>query len=117
MFWRVDASGSEEAIVPFGAGVPRASRRNVEIVALNDDAALERVFKARGEEIACVVIEPIVGNAGSISATPEWLQKLRDLCTGNGSLLVFDEVKTGFRVAKGGAQVGGFPPRPPPREV
>ena len=51
-----------------------------------------------------MVLEPIIGNAGSIAASPEWLQKLRDLCDQNGSLLIIDEVKSGFRVAKGGAQ-------------
>jgi glutamate-1-semialdehyde 2,1-aminomutase len=50
------------------------------------------------------LLEPIIGNAGSISAKPKWLQKLRDLCSSHGSLLLIDEVKSGFRVAKGGAQ-------------
>ena len=50
------------------------------------------------------MLEPIIGNAGSISAKPKWLQKLRDLCSSHGSLLLIDEVKSGFRVAKGGAQ-------------
>jgi glutamate-1-semialdehyde 2,1-aminomutase len=51
-----------------------------------------------------VVIEPIIGNAGSVAATQEWLQRLRDLCTQHGTVLIIDEVKSGFRVAKGGAQ-------------
>ena len=51
-----------------------------------------------------MVLEPIIGNAGSIAATPAWLQRLRDLCSQHGALLILDEVKTGFRVAKGGAQ-------------
>jgi glutamate-1-semialdehyde 2,1-aminomutase len=51
-----------------------------------------------------VVLEPIIGNAGSVSASQWWLQRLRDLCTQHGTLLIIDEVKSGFRVAKGGAQ-------------
>jgi glutamate-1-semialdehyde 2,1-aminomutase len=92
------------SVIPFGAGIPAKSRDLVDIIGLNDDEALEHIFRLRGEELACVLLEPIIGNAGSISATPQWLQRLRDLCDANGTLLLIDEVKSGFRVDKGGAQ-------------
>jgi glutamate-1-semialdehyde 2,1-aminomutase len=65
---------------------------------------MQAVFASRGDRIAAVVIEPIMGNCGSIPATTEYLRFLKSLCGMNGSLLIFDEVKTGFRVARGGAQ-------------
>ena len=92
------------SVIPFGAGIPAKTRDLVDIIGLNDDEALEHIFRLRGEELACVLLEPIIGNAGSISATPQWLQRLRDLCDANGTLLLIDEVKSGFRVDKGGAQ-------------
>ena len=92
------------AVVPFGAGIPAKARELVDIIGLNDFEALENLFKQRSDQLACVLLEPIIGNAGSIAATPAWLQRLRDLCDQNGTLLLIDEVKSGFRVAKGGAQ-------------
>ena len=92
------------AVIPFGGGIPQRARDLVDLIVLNDHEMLEHLFAQQGEQIACVVLEPIIGNAGSISATPEWLQRLRDLCTQHGTMLIIDEVKTGFRVAKGGAQ-------------
>lgn len=91
-------------IIPFGAGISENSRSLVEVIGLNDHTALEQLFTNQGSELACVILEPIIGNAGSIAATPTWLKKLRDLCTTNGVILILDEVKTGFRVAAGGAQ-------------
>jgi len=91
-------------VIPFGGGIPATARNLVDLIVLNDTEMLEALFAKRGEQIACVVLEPIIGNAGSISATQAWLQRLRDLCTEHGSMLIIDEVKTGFRVAKGGAQ-------------
>ena len=92
------------AVIPFGAGIPAKARDLVDIIGLNDFEALENLFKQRSDQLACVLLEPIIGNAGSIAATPAWLQRLRDLCDQNGTLLLIDEVKSGFRVAKGGAQ-------------
>lgn len=91
-------------VIPFGGGIPAGARDLVDLIVLNDTPMLESLFAQRGEQIACVVLEPIIGNAGSISATQAWLQRLRDLCTQHGAMLIIDEVKTGFRVAKGGAQ-------------
>ena len=110
MMWKSDIEqwdpkGSiPPTVIPFGGGIPATARNLVDLIVLNDTEMLEALFAKRGEEIACVVLEPIIGNAGSISATQAWLQRLRDLCTQYGTMLIIDEVKTGFRVAKGGAQ-------------
>ena len=110
MMWKSDIeqwdpNGSiPPSVIPFGGGIPATARNLVDLIVLNDTEMLEALFTKRGEQIACVVLEPIIGNAGSISATQAWLQRLRDLCTQYGTMLIIDEVKTGFRVAKGGAQ-------------
>jgi len=110
MMWKSDIEqwdpkGSiPPTVIPFGGGIPATARNLVDLIVLNDTEMLEALFAKRGEQIACVVLEPIIGNAGSISATQAWLQRLRDLCTEHGTMLIIDEVKTGFRVAKGGAQ-------------
>jgi len=110
MMWKSDIEhwqpGSAEApkVIPFGSGIPARSRDLLSIISHNDFEALENLFAMQGDALACVVIEPIIGNAGSVSATQEWLQRLRDLCTQHGTVLIIDEVKSGFRVAKGGAQ-------------
>ena len=110
MMWKSDIEGwggdpsITPDIVPFGAGIPAQTRSLVDFIPLNDPAALERVFREKGEQIAAVLLEPIMGNCGSIAATKEWLQSLRDTCSRHGSMLIIDEVKTGFRVALGGAQ-------------
>jgi glutamate-1-semialdehyde 2,1-aminomutase len=110
MMWKVDVENwsptdhKEPEIIPFGGGIPTNSRNLLDIIPINDMAALEHLFATRHDSLACVVLEPIIGNCGSISAQPLWLKKLRDLCTTNGTVLIIDEVKTGFRVAKGGAQ-------------
>ena len=111
MMWKSDLENwdphgaAQPAIIPFGAGVPDKTRDLVTLIRLNDYESLERLFHASGDDLAAVLLEPIIGNAGSISATHEWLQLLRDLCTKNGSMLIIDEVKTGFRVAAGGARL------------
>ena len=110
MMWKSDieawdpASGTQPEVIPFGAGIPRRARELLDLIQMNDDEGLEQLFQSRGEQLACVILEPIIGNAGSISATPTWLARLRELCTHHGTLLLIDEVKTGFRVAAGGAQ-------------
>ena len=101
--WDAEAQ-KEPDIIPFGAGLARHSNQFVELVPLNDLAALERVFQTYKNEIAGVVIEPIMGNCGSIAATKGYMEGLKKTCKENGALLIVDEVKTGFRVAKGGAQ-------------
>lgn len=101
--WNVETEESPE-IIPFGAGIPQSTREHQVSVPLNDFAAIDNVFAEYGNDIAAILIEPIMGNCGSIASTQEYMQKLRDICDQNGSLLIMDEVKTGFRVAKGGAQ-------------
>jgi len=110
MMWKSDVDNWDTAtqaapdIIPFGAGIPESTKEHQEIIPLNDFDALEDVFNRVGDDIAAIVIEPIMGNCGSISSTQEYMQKLRDICDSNGSILIMDEVKTGFRVAKGGVQ-------------
>ena len=110
MMWKSDieawdpASGTQPEVIPFGTGIPRRARELLDLIQMNDEEGLEQLFQSRGEQLACVILEPIIGNAGSISATPKWLARLRELCTQYGTLLLIDEVKTGFRVAAGGAQ-------------
>ena len=110
MMWKSDIEhwdprgSSPPQVIPFGVGVPARSRELLSIISHNDFEALENLFNTQGEQLACVVLEPIIGNAGSVSASQAWLQRLRDLCTQHGTLLIIDEVKSGFRVAKGGAQ-------------
>jgi glutamate-1-semialdehyde 2,1-aminomutase len=110
MMWKSDVDSwdadSQEApaIMPFGAGIPTSSKEHLETIPLNDFDALNEVFSRVGDDIAAIVIEPILGNCGSIASTQEYMQKLRDICDETGTVLILDEVKTGFRVARGGAQ-------------
>ena len=101
--WDMDRQSAPE-IIPFGAGIPESTRDHQVSVPLNDIGALEAVFAEYKDQIAAIVIEPIMGNCGSIASTQQYLQKLRDICDEHQSLLIMDEVKTGFRVAKGGVQ-------------
>ncbi len=110
MMWKSDlegwdaSAGGEPAVIPFGRGIPRASRSLSGFVPLNDTAALDAAFDALDGDVAAVVLEPIQGNAGSIASTDAYMAHLREACTARGALLIMDEVKTGFRVAKGGVQ-------------
>jgi len=101
--WDVNTQKIPE-IVPFGGGIPASTREHQVSVPLNDFDAIDAVFALHGDDIAAILIEPIMGNCGSIASTQAYMQKLRDVCDDNGSLLIMDEVKTGFRVAKGGSQ-------------
>ncbi len=85
-------------------GVPDEFAKLTISIPYNDLGAVEKTFKEHKDKIAAVFIEPVVGNAGLIVPTDGYLAGLRELCTANGVLLVFDEVMTGFRVALGGAQ-------------
>jgi len=98
MMWRSD----EDGVVPFGGGLPETSRAHLDFIELNDPEGLAAAFA--GAPVAAVVLEPIMGNCGSISSTPAYMKTLRETCTRHGAMLIIDEVKTGFRVAKGGAQ-------------
>ncbi len=101
---------------PTSAGVPPEVVQHTIVLEYNNLAQLEETFAAQGEQIACVMIEPIAGNMNFVRASVPFMKLLRELCTKHGAMLVFDEVMTGFRVALGGAQsvyaklVPGFKP-------
>jgi len=97
-------SGVATLGLPDSPGVPRALAELTVTAPFNDAAAVEDVFRRRGAEIAAVIVEPYVGNAGFIAPEPGFHATLRALCDAAGALLIFDEVMTGFRVAPGGAQ-------------
>ncbi|HEY9678537.1 MAG TPA: glutamate-1-semialdehyde 2,1-aminomutase [Drouetiella sp.] len=85
-------------------GAPEEITKLTLSIPFNDVDALKKVFSEHGKEIAAVILEPIIGNAGLILPAENYLSAVRDLCTDHGALLIFDEVMTGFRVALGGAQ-------------
>lgn len=89
---------------PSSAGVPPELAAHTLTLPYNDNAAVEQLFAQIGSEIACVIVEPVVGNMNLIVPQNGFLQVLRDQCTKHGAVLIFDEVMTGFRVALGGAQ-------------
>ncbi len=89
---------------PDSAGVPAAFADLTSTLPFNDTEALERHFKEFGKEIAAVIVEPVPANAGLYLPKPGFLERLRELCSQYESVLIFDEVMTGFRVARGGYQ-------------
>ncbi|MGY1426624.1 glutamate-1-semialdehyde 2,1-aminomutase [Lysobacter sp. A289] len=97
-------SGALTLGLPNSPGVPKALADLTSTLPYNDFDAATAMFEEIGDEIAGLIIEPIVGNANCILPRDGYLQHLRELCTQHGALLIFDEVMTGFRVALGGAQ-------------
>ncbi|MGH8292074.1 MAG: glutamate-1-semialdehyde 2,1-aminomutase [Gammaproteobacteria bacterium] len=97
-------SGALTLGVPSSAGVPAALAALTLTLPYNDSEAVRAAFRQHGREIACVIVEPVAGNMSCVPPVPGFLQTLRELCTAHGSVLIFDEVMTGFRVARGGAQ-------------
>jgi glutamate-1-semialdehyde 2,1-aminomutase len=97
-------SGVATLGIPDTAGVPAPFADTTIALPFNSIAALEQTFNARGSQIAAVIVEPVAGNMGCIPPVPGYLEAMRELCTRHGSLLIFDEVMTGFRLAYGGAQ-------------
>lgn len=100
------AAGSSAANlgVPDSPGVTEGTSRDTIVMEYNDSAALESLFAEHGKSIACIILEPVVGNMGCVPPAVGFLQTARKLCDQYGSVLIFDEVMTGFRVAFGGAQ-------------
>ena len=90
--------------VQSSSGIPEGIRHYVINLPFNDLERLEETVEARWHELAAIFVEPLLGNAAGILPLPGWLEKLRELCDRYGIVLVFDEVKTGFRIANGGAQ-------------
>jgi glutamate-1-semialdehyde 2,1-aminomutase len=97
-------SGVATLGLPGSAGVPSPTVRDTIVVPYNDADSAAEAFVRYGEGLACAIVEPVAGNQGVVPPEPGFLQALRDLCDAAGSLLIFDEVITGFRVARGGAQ-------------
>lgn len=89
---------------PSSPGIPADFAKHTLNCQYNDSAEIKTVFESLGDKIAAVIIEPVAGNMGCIPAKADFLSTIRSLCTKHGSLLIFDEVITGFRVAQGGAQ-------------
>ena len=89
---------------PDSLGVPKSYTDQTYVLPYNEVDALEKLFTANGKEIACIIVEPVAGNMNCVPPLPGYLQALRDVCDQYGSVLIFDEVMSGFRVALGGAQ-------------
>ena len=107
--WTADMANMTDAVkgpdvVSYGKGIPQLVRQLFWQVPYNDANRLEDVLKQHGHTIAAVLIEPILGNCCGIPSKPEFIKAVRELCTKYDVLMIVDEVKTGFRVAKGGAQ-------------
>jgi glutamate-1-semialdehyde 2,1-aminomutase len=97
-------SGVATLGIPGSAGVPAETAMHTLALPYNDLDAVRAVFAARPAEIACVIVEPVVGNAGTIPPAPGYLEGLRQITADYGALLILDEVMTGFRLSLGGAQ-------------
>ena len=97
-------SGALTLGVPSSPGVPAALAELTITLPFNDIAAAQKLWAEQGDEIAAVIVEPVAGNMNCIPPLPGFLESLRELCDDHGSILIFDEVMTGFRVALGGAQ-------------
>ncbi|RZV39041.1 MAG: aspartate aminotransferase family protein [Chromatiales bacterium] len=94
----------EPAIEPFGTGIPAVTKQLFHAVPMNDANALEDLLKKKHDEIGAFLIEPIMGNCCAITADVQYMKDVREICDRYDVLLIIDEVKTGFRVAKGGVQ-------------
>src|SRR5881296_3378104 len=97
-------SGGATFSIPDSGGVPAPLAALTLSAPFNDLDALRALFRARGDEIAAVIVEPVAGNMGVVAPLPGFLEGLREITRAHGALLIFDEVITGFRVAYGGAQ-------------
>lgn len=97
-------SGVETLGLPDSPGVPADFAKNTLTAPFNNLAAVEQIFDEHGDKIACIILEPVVGNMGVLPPKDGFLQGLRKICNRYSALLIFDEVMTGFRVAYGGAQ-------------
>jgi glutamate-1-semialdehyde 2,1-aminomutase len=94
----------DPVVYPYSEGVPLSTRNFAHFVQANDANQLEDVFKRHASTIACLLIEPIMGNCLGIAADPAYVRAARELCDKYGVVMIIDEVKSGFRVARGGVQ-------------
>ncbi len=97
-------SGALTLGTPSSPGIPAGCTRDTIVLEYNDLEQCRDAFARQGDQIAAVILEPVVGNMGCVIPRPGFLEGLRELCTQHGTVLIFDEVMTGFRVALGGAQ-------------
>ncbi|MFT4152084.1 MAG: aminotransferase class III-fold pyridoxal phosphate-dependent enzyme, partial [Paracoccaceae bacterium] len=97
-------SNTDPQVVSYSKGIPQTVRELAHLTPMNDPQRLEDTFRKHGHTLAAMLIEPIQGNCCGISATTEFVRLARKLCDEYGVLLIIDEVKTGFRVARGGVQ-------------
>ncbi len=102
----VSAMGSRRSPIPVptSSGIPSALRDRVIPLPFNDFEMLERTVRDHWHEVAAILVEPIMGNSASMMPAPGWLEFIRRLCDAHGIVMIMDEVKTGFRIAPGGAQ-------------
>ncbi|MDR0238736.1 MAG: glutamate-1-semialdehyde 2,1-aminomutase [Deltaproteobacteria bacterium] len=103
-FLAAAGSGVATLSIPGTPGVPPATVADTLLAPYNDLAAVKTLFESHGQEVAAIIVEPVAGNMGLVPPQPGFLEGLRSLCDQYGSLLIFDEVITGFRVGYGGAQ-------------
>jgi glutamate-1-semialdehyde 2,1-aminomutase len=97
-------SGVATLGIPGSPGVPEGTVADTLVVPFNDTAAVEAVVAVHGTDLAAVIVEPVCGNMGTVAPKPGYLEALREITRRNGTVLIFDEVMTGFRLALGGAQ-------------
>ena len=97
-------SGATTLGVPSSPGIPQSVTQHTALARYNDLSSVSQIFAQEGESIAAIIVEPVAGNMGCVLPEPGFLEGLRDLCNKQGTILIFDEVMTGFRVAYGGAQ-------------
>ncbi|MEM3003674.1 MAG: glutamate-1-semialdehyde 2,1-aminomutase [Candidatus Bathyarchaeia archaeon] len=100
----VKAGSAAATSVPTSLGIPQETAKNTIVLPFNDVNALHQTFESKGDEIAAIIVEPVIGNMGVIPPSESYLTELRRISNRYGSLLIFDEVITGFRLALGGAQ-------------
>jgi glutamate-1-semialdehyde 2,1-aminomutase len=97
-------SGALTLGVPSSAGVPASLAEHTITLTYNDIESVKACFDECGDQIACIIVEPVAGNMNCVPPVPGFLEGLREICDASGAVLIFDEVMTGFRVSLGGAQ-------------
>src|SRR6185295_17805300 len=100
-----DVMGGRErpAKAPVSKGLVKDAHKYIEVVPFNDAGALEKLFAGRANDIACIIMEPVMMNIGLVLPQPGYLEQVRELCTRYGVVMIYDEVKTGVTIAAGGA--------------